>query len=48
MQLIQLVICLLYSSFVYSIEYVLSQIDNCIQYGEDDDVKVKYFDPEEE
>ncbi|XP_065874604.1 uncharacterized protein [Euphorbia lathyris] len=27
-----------------SIQYVLAQIDNCIQYGEDADVKVKDFD----
>jgi len=27
---------------------VLGQIDNCIQYGEDADVKVKDFDPEED
>lgn len=31
-----------------SIEYVLSQIDNCIQYGEDADVKVRDFDPEDD
>ncbi|KAK7333443.1 hypothetical protein VNO80_30216 [Phaseolus coccineus] len=31
-----------------SIQYVLAQIDNCIQYGEDADVKVKDFDPEED
>lgn len=31
-----------------SIQYVLSQIDNCIQYGEDADVKVKDFDPEDD
>ncbi|GKV07610.1 hypothetical protein SLEP1_g19360 [Rubroshorea leprosula] len=30
-----------------SIQYVLSQIDKCIQYGEDADVKVKDFDPED-
>ncbi|KAJ6973559.1 GPN-loop GTPase 3 [Populus alba x Populus x berolinensis] len=30
-----------------SIQYILSQIDNCIQYGEDADVKVKDFDPED-
>ncbi|KAL5787078.1 hypothetical protein ACOSP7_004027 [Xanthoceras sorbifolium] len=30
-----------------SIQYVLSQIDNCIQFGEDADVKVKDFDPED-
>lgn len=29
-----------------SIQYVLSYIDNCIQYGEDADVKVRDFDPE--
>lgn len=32
----------------YSIEYVLGQIDNCIQYGEDADVKVRDFDQEED
>ncbi|NP_001335410.1 GPN-loop GTPase 3-like protein isoform X1 [Solanum lycopersicum] len=31
-----------------SIQYILSQIDNCIQYGEDADVKVKDFDQEED
>ncbi|XP_008802322.1 GPN-loop GTPase 3 [Phoenix dactylifera] len=31
-----------------SIQYVLSYIDNCIQYGEDADVKVKDFDPPED
>ncbi|KAF2284707.1 hypothetical protein GH714_029457 [Hevea brasiliensis] len=31
-----------------SIQYVLAQIDNCIQYGEDADVKVRDFDPEDE
>ncbi|XP_052149981.1 GPN-loop GTPase 3-like [Oryza glaberrima] len=31
-----------------SIQYVLSHIDNCIQYGEDADVKVRDFDPEED
>nr|GMD70700.1 GPN-loop GTPase 3 [Ipomoea batatas] len=31
-----------------SIQYILSQIDNCIQYGEDADVKVKDFDAEED
>ncbi|KAK0590480.1 hypothetical protein LWI29_027706 [Acer saccharum] len=30
-----------------SIRYVLGQIDNCIQFGEDADVKVKDFDPED-
>ncbi|CAH9074169.1 unnamed protein product [Cuscuta epithymum] len=30
-----------------SIQYVLSQIDCCIQYAEDADVKVKDFDPED-
>ncbi|OWM74593.1 hypothetical protein CDL15_Pgr005173 [Punica granatum] len=30
-----------------SIQYVLSQIDSCIQYGEDADVKVKDFDPDD-
>uniref|UniRef100_A0A0D9Z712 GPN-loop GTPase 3 n=1 Tax=Oryza glumipatula TaxID=40148 RepID=A0A0D9Z712_9ORYZ len=30
-----------------SIQYVLSHIDNCIQYGEDADVKVRDFDPED-
>jgi hypothetical protein len=29
-----------------SIQYVLSNIDNCIQYGEDADVKVKDYIPE--
>ncbi|KAI4326338.1 hypothetical protein MLD38_031662 [Melastoma candidum] len=31
-----------------SIQYVLSQIDCCIQYGEDAEVKVKDFDPEDD
>lgn len=31
-----------------SIQYILSQIDNCIQYGEDADVKVKDFDQDED
>lgn len=31
-----------------SMQYVLSLIDNCIQYGEDADVKVKDFDPPED
>ncbi|TVU45395.1 hypothetical protein EJB05_04882 [Eragrostis curvula] len=31
-----------------SIQYVLSYIDNCIQYGENADVKVRDFDPEED
>lgn len=31
-----------------SIQYVLSYIDNCIQYGEDADVKIKDFDPEDD
>lgn len=31
-----------------SIQYVLSMIDNCIQYGEDADVKIRDFDPEED
>ncbi|CAA2985828.1 GPN-loop GTPase 3 isoform X3 [Olea europaea var. sylvestris] len=31
-----------------SIQYILSQIDNCIQYGEDADIKVKDFDPEDD
>ncbi|KAG9157744.1 hypothetical protein Leryth_017842 [Lithospermum erythrorhizon] len=31
-----------------SIQYILSQIDLCIQYGEDADVKVKDFEPEED
>jgi hypothetical protein len=26
----------------------LAQIDNCIQFGEDADVKVKDFDPEDD
>ncbi|PKA64999.1 hypothetical protein AXF42_Ash011601 [Apostasia shenzhenica] len=29
-----------------SIQYVLSMIDNCIQYGEDAEVKVRDFDPD--
>ena len=33
---------------IYSIRHVLAQIDNCIQYGEDADVKIKDFDPEDE
>ncbi|KAL8555669.1 hypothetical protein ACS0TY_003472 [Phlomoides rotata] len=28
-----------------NMHYILSQIDNCIQYGKDADVKVKDFDP---
>ncbi|KAE9463677.1 hypothetical protein C3L33_04412, partial [Rhododendron williamsianum] len=41
--------CALFSLFL-SIQYTihLSQIDNCIQYGEDADVKVKDFDPEDD
>ncbi|XP_050205006.1 GPN-loop GTPase 3 [Mercurialis annua] len=31
-----------------SIEYVLAQIDNCIQYGEDADVKIKDFDADDD
>lgn len=31
-----------------SIQYILSQIDNCIQYGEDADVKIKDFDPDDD
>ncbi|WRX07540.1 GPN-loop GTPase - like 1 [Theobroma cacao] len=31
-----------------SIQYVLAQIDNCIQYGEDADVKIRDFDPEDD
>eukprot|EP00262_Sarcandra_glabra_P009242 TRINITY_DN2333_c0_g1_i2.p1 TRINITY_DN2333_c0_g1~~TRINITY_DN2333_c0_g1_i2.p1 ORF type:complete len:267 (+),score=48.88 TRINITY_DN2333_c0_g1_i2:450-1250(+) len=31
-----------------SIRYILSSIDNCIQYGEDADVKIKDFDPEDD
>lgn len=31
-----------------SIRYILSQIDNCIQYGEDADVKVKDFEEDED
>ncbi|CAN1236057.1 GPN-loop GTPase 3 [Linum grandiflorum] len=31
-----------------SIQYVLSQIDTAIQYGEDADVKIRDFDPEED
>lgn len=42
--LLEMVICF----FVYSIQYVLSQIDNCIQYGEDADVKIKDFDEDED
>ncbi|CAL1407938.1 unnamed protein product [Linum trigynum] len=30
-----------------SIQYVLAQIDNAIQYGEDADVKIRDFDPED-
>ncbi|PNX77354.1 hypothetical protein L195_g033318 [Trifolium pratense] len=30
------------------IQYVLAQIDNCIQYGEDADVKVKDFDQDDD
>lgn len=42
-------IFIIFSFFVlYSIEHVLSQIDVCIQYGEDADVKVKDFDPEDD
>lgn len=39
-----------YNSFLcfYSIRYVLAQIDTAIQYGEDADVKVKDFDPEDD
>ena len=33
---------------ICSIQYVLSNIDNCIQYGEDADVKVRDFIPEED
>jgi len=33
---------------LYSIQYVLAQIDNSIQYGEDADVKVKDFEPEDD
>jgi len=29
-------------------QYVLAQIDNCIQYGEDADVKVRDFDEDED
>ena len=32
----------------YSIRYILSQIDNCIQFGEDADVKVKDFEEDED
>ncbi|XVF81342.1 hypothetical protein PTKIN_Ptkin15bG0147900 [Pterospermum kingtungense] len=31
-----------------SIQYVLAQIDNCIQFGEDADVKIRDFDPEDD
>ncbi|KAG9450595.1 hypothetical protein H6P81_010560 [Aristolochia fimbriata] len=31
-----------------SIQYVLSYIDNCIQYGENADVKIRDFDPEDD
>ena len=31
-----------------SLRYILSQIDMAIQYGEDADVKVKDFDPEDD
>ncbi|KAF3439369.1 hypothetical protein FNV43_RR17646 [Rhamnella rubrinervis] len=31
-----------------SIQYVLAQIDSCIQYGEDADVKVKDFNSDED
>jgi len=31
-----------------SIQYVLSYIDTCIQYGEDADVKVRDFEPIED
>ncbi|KAH7675560.1 GPN-loop GTPase 1 protein [Dioscorea alata] len=31
-----------------SIQYVLSYIDNCIQYGEDADVKIRDFNPEDD
>lgn len=31
-----------------SIRYILSQIDNCIQFGEDADVKVKDFEEDED
>ncbi|KAJ8748184.1 hypothetical protein K2173_000592 [Erythroxylum novogranatense] len=31
-----------------SMQYVLAQIDNCIQYGEDADVKVRDIDPEDD
>ena len=34
--------------FFNSIQYVLAQIDNCIQYGEDADVKIRDFDPEDD
>lgn len=32
----------------YSMRYILGQIDNCIQFGEDADVKVRDFDPADE
>lgn len=31
-----------------SMQYVLDQIDNCIQYGEDADVKVKDIDAQDD
>lgn len=31
-----------------SMSYVLAQIDTCIQFGEDADVKVKEFDQEDD
>lgn len=34
--------------FFCSTRYVLNQIDICIQFGEDADVKVKDFDPPED
>ncbi|RWW42164.1 hypothetical protein BHE74_00052301, partial [Ensete ventricosum] len=37
-----------FSVLLCSIQYVLSCIDNCIQYGEDSDVKIKDFDPDED
>lgn len=36
------------SHIICSIQYILSQIDNAIQYGEDADVKVKDFDADED
>ncbi|XWS75960.1 hypothetical protein CRYUN_Cryun01aG0136500 [Craigia yunnanensis] len=35
-------------STFWSIQYVLAQIDNCIQYGEDADANIRDFDPEDD